>query len=81
MSSRAKLFKNGGSQAVRLPKSCRFPDGQRELTVRRAGRRVILEPADSWSDEFLSCLGAWDEPIERPPARRIGTRRDPFGGR
>jgi antitoxin VapB len=78
MASRAKLFNNGGSQAVRLPKSCRFPHDQREVAVRRSGRKVILEPVDEWSDEFLACLGAWEEPIERPPNRPIGSRRDPF---
>ena len=31
MSTRAKVFQNGGSQAVRLPKACRFPDGAGEV--------------------------------------------------
>jgi len=79
MGARAKLFNNGGSQAVRLPKSYRFPDDQREVAVRRSGRKIILEPADEWPDEFLACLGAWNDEIERPPAGRIGSRRDPFG--
>ncbi len=39
---RAKLFKHGGSQAVRLPKAFRF-EGT-EVTVRREGDAVILEP-------------------------------------
>ena len=42
MAERAKIFKNGGSQAVRLPKSCRFPEGQREVLVSRVGKNVIL---------------------------------------
>ena len=29
------------------------------------GRRVILEPADEWSEEFRGCLGAWHEEIPR----------------
>lgn len=72
--ARAKLFKNGGSQAVRLPKECRFPDGEREVTVHREGRRVVLEPADEWPASFRACLGVWSEPIERPS----GSPRDPF---
>ncbi len=32
--TRAKLFQNGGSQAVRLPKDCRF-ESQGEVSVRR----------------------------------------------
>lgn len=78
MAQRAKIFTNGGSQAVRLPKSCRFPDDQREVLVRRVGRRVILEPADEWSSEFLGTLGAWEEEIERPPAKAISKKKDPF---
>jgi antitoxin VapB len=38
----AKLFQHGGSQAVRLPKAFRF-EGT-EVTVRRDGDAVILEP-------------------------------------
>jgi virulence-associated protein VagC len=78
MKTRAKLFQNGGSQAVRLPKSCRFPDTQQEVIVCREGRRVILEPADEWPPEFVKALGAWKEHIERPPARRLSKLRDPF---
>ena len=35
--ARAKLFQNGGSQAVRLPKECRFADLQREGKIRWVG--------------------------------------------
>jgi len=63
---RAKLFQNGGSQAVRLPRSCRFPDADKEVVVRKEGSRIILEPVDSWSAAFKACLGRWSSPIERP---------------
>ena len=43
--ARAKLFQHGGSQAVRLPKAFRF-DGA-EVTVRREGAAVILEPIEN----------------------------------
>jgi antitoxin VapB len=76
MEQRAKLFINGGSQAVRLPKSCRFPEPLVEVTARREGRAVILEPADVWPDEFRACLGAWSEAIERP--KQHTKQRDPF---
>jgi len=78
LAGRAKIFTNGGSQAVRLPKSVRFPDDQREVLVRRVGRRVILEPADEWTPEFLETLGAWKEPIERPKSRPVSKKKDPF---
>lgn len=78
MSMRAKLFHNGGSQAVRLPKECRFPEDQREVVVRQEGRRVILEPAEEWSEEFLACLGAWSGDIPRPPQNPAADLEDPF---
>jgi antitoxin VapB len=78
MTNRAKIFQNGGSQAVRLPKTCRFPNGQREVIARRVGKKVILEPADEWSPEFLEVLGSMSEEIERPPQRKITEMKDPF---
>jgi len=38
----AKLFKHGGSQAVRLPKAFRFPGT--EVLMERRGDAVILRP-------------------------------------
>jgi len=78
MAERAKLFKNGGSQAVRLPKDCRFPETQREVVVRKVGHRVVLEPVDAWPSEFLACIGAWRDDIPRPPPDSIRDIKDPF---
>ena len=75
--TRAKLFQNGGSQAVRLPKACRFVS-QREVLVRREGRRVILEPADEWSTQFRACLGAVSDEIPRPKQAKLAQLRNPF---
>jgi virulence-associated protein VagC len=77
MAVRAKVIQNGGSQAVRLPEACRFV-AQREVLVRREGRRVILEPADEWSSDFRSCLGAVSEEIPRPKQVAITRPRNPF---
>lgn len=74
---KAKLFQNGGSQAIRLPKECRFAT-EREVLVRKEGRRVILEAADEWPDEFRACLGSWQEKIPRPKQRNIRNLRDLF---
>ena len=41
-SNRAKLFMHGGSQAVRLPKQFRFAG--KEVSIRRSGDGVVLEP-------------------------------------
>ena len=75
--TRAKLFQNGGSQAVRLPKACRFI-AQREVLVRSEGRRVILEPADEWSTEFRACLGSVSEAIPRPKQAKLARLPNPF---
>jgi antitoxin VapB len=61
MVGRAKLFKSGGSQAVRLPKGYRF-DGQDEVVIYRVGSRVILEPKRrEWSREFLELAGSTED--------------------
>ena len=47
----AKVFMNGRSQAVRLPKECRFDCN--EVFVEKQGERVILSPrAPGWDDFF-----------------------------
>ncbi len=43
-----KLFKNGRSQAVRLPKEFRF-EGKKEVSIRREGKAVVLEPVEEFS--------------------------------
>jgi antitoxin VapB len=78
MATRAKIFQNGGSQAVRLPKSCRFSDDLQEVLVHRVGRKVILEPPNDWPKDFLKCLGGWHEDIERPASQSVTKLRDPF---
>lgn len=42
----AKIFQNGQSQAVRLPKEFRFKG--KEVFIKRLGNAVILLPADDW---------------------------------
>jgi len=70
VSDRAKLFRTGGSQALRLPKKFRF-DGQTEVLIRREGKRVVLESAKrGWSRRFIELAGSAKEfpyPPE-PPA-------------
>lgn len=48
----AKVFKNGQSQAVRLPKEFRFDDN--EVFIKKTGNIVQLIPRDSWSSLFGS---------------------------
>lgn len=59
----AKLFRNGDSQAVRLPKEFRFEGS--EVWIKKAGDAVVLLPKagtlagllaslDKFSDDFMS---------------------------
>jgi len=52
MESTAKVFKNGRSQAVRLPRAFRFKGN--EVKIRKEGDKVILEPLarDHWPKNF-----------------------------
>lgn len=54
MAQFAKLFKNGSSQAVRLPREFRF-EGDK-VRIRRAGNSVILEPVVEDVDAWLTAL-------------------------
>ena len=64
----AKLFKNGRSQAVRLPKEFRLPGA--EVLIRREGNEVILTAMEGTVGEALEEF--WKEHpeglgFERPP--------------
>ena len=77
MSKTAKLFRNGRSQAVRLPREFRF-EGD-EVLIRQVGNGVLLEPKltdvrqwfgklDQFKSEFMK-KGNRKQPA--PPRREI----------
>jgi len=54
MTAVAKLFKNGQSQAVRLPKEFRF-ENQEEIFIKKVGDAVLLMPKNDktiWNNMF-----------------------------
>ena len=55
----AKIFKNGRSQAVRLPKECRF--NTEEVAVNRVGDIVMLIPMDNKWDSFIQAIDMFTE--------------------
>ena len=55
----AKLFKNGQSQAVRLPKEFRF-EGD-EVFVRKLGNTVVLIPMDDPWRTLIESLNEFSE--------------------
>lgn len=54
----AKLFQNGRSQAVRLPKEYRF-EGE-EVIIKRVGDGVLLLPRNNGWKNLLSSLEKFD---------------------
>jgi len=67
MSQYAKLFQNGSSQAVRLPREFRFKGDK--VRIRREGRSVVLEPVmddpEAWLAELRSVASDPDFMKER----------------
>ncbi|MDQ6982483.1 MAG: type II toxin-antitoxin system VapB family antitoxin [Mariprofundus sp.] len=55
----AKIFQNGRSQAVRLPKEFRF-DGN-EVFVHKVGNAVVLLPVQHSWDTLFESLGQFSE--------------------
>ncbi|MCM1327916.1 MAG: type II toxin-antitoxin system VapB family antitoxin [Ruminococcus sp.] len=55
----AKLFLNGGSQAVRLPKEFRF--GGNEVYAQKVGETVILVPKDKAWETFIEGINGFTE--------------------
>ena len=56
---KAKLFKNGESQAVRLPKQFRFEGS--EVYIKKEGSKVILLPVDDTIDQLWATLDNFSE--------------------
>ena len=55
----AKLFKNGDSQAVRLPREFRFAGS--EVLIKRNGDAVVLLPKTKSWDTLLSSLDQFSD--------------------
>ncbi len=74
---KAKLFANGRSQAVRLPKEFRFAGT--EVFIERRGDEVVLTPADAdnrWARFHAAVGSAPDFPADR--AQGAPERRKPL---
>lgn len=55
----ARLFRNGQSQAVRLPKEFRF-DGE-QVWIKRVGNAVVLLPYDQPWQILIDSLGQFSD--------------------
>jgi len=70
MTAVAKIFKNGRSQAIRLPKDFRLPG--RVASVSHLGNAVLLQPmSETWLDVYnaMSELKTFMEDREDSPAQ------------
>ena len=67
----AKLFQNGRSQTVRLPKAFRF-EGVSEVRIERDGDRVVLSPASRPSIEgLIAALDEFDRENPMPEREQV----------
>ena len=55
----AKVFKNGGSQVIRLPKECRISSD--EVMVNKIGDIVILLPKQNKWDSFMRAVDLFSD--------------------
>lgn len=55
----AKVFENGRSQAVRLPKECRFTSD--EVMVNKIGDIVLLFPRTNKWDSFMKAVDLFSD--------------------
>jgi antitoxin VapB len=74
----AKLFRNGESQAVRLPKEFRFAG--KEVFIKRVGNAVVLLPkAKSW-DTLIESLAKFPADFMNDRAQPAeADSREPLG--
>lgn len=57
----AKVFENGRSQAVRLPKKYRF--NVEEVVVQQVGEAVILVPKEALWETFMDGVNSFSDDI------------------
>ncbi|MFH0921274.1 MAG: type II toxin-antitoxin system VapB family antitoxin [Fibrobacterota bacterium] len=72
----AKLFQNGRSQAVRLPREYRFNTADDEVVIRKIGKALVLVSKSELKNGFLGSFAKFpdDFDVERnvkPPKRDI----------
>ena len=74
----AKLFRNGRSQAVRLPKEYRF-EGDR-VRIRRVDQGVLLEPVIPDVSEWFDVLDRFNSEafMVKPRKQPVTPRREIF---
>jgi antitoxin VapB len=79
MLNTAKVFTNGNSQAIRLPKAYRVNVGEMWISKNEVTGEITLTPKDN--DERPSKFNLLFKMIEKTPLRKIFFRREMMRGR
>ena len=78
MTKTAKLFTNGGSQAIRLPKEFRFPG--KEVRIRKTKNGISITPIDDEKEKrrqaFIALAGSCPDFPDIPPHTAPDIPRD-----
>jgi antitoxin VapB len=72
----AKLFRNGQSQAVRLPKEFRFEDDY--VFIKKSGNAVVLIPAKNSWDSLLGSLDMFSADFMTDRRQPTAQKREPL---
>jgi antitoxin VapB len=72
----AKLFRNGQSQAVRLPKEFRFDDDY--VFIKKSGNAVVLIPAKNSWDSLLGSLDKFSADFMTERRQPTAQKREPL---
>ena len=54
-----RLFKNGNSQAVRIPAELAFPNSDMELVIERVGEELRIRPAQRRMGNVMKALSSF----------------------
>ena len=68
----AKVFRNGRSQAIRLPKEFRFQTDT--VLVHRQGSAVVVEPAHEWPEGYVESFAGLAEDFTWPAQGKVAER-------
>jgi len=73
MTAMAKVFKNGGSQAIRLPKEFRLDTD--EVCIKKIGDAIIIYPKSKAWDLMRSAYGSAPDFPERDQPKKVEKRK------
>ncbi|MDO4979089.1 MAG: type II toxin-antitoxin system VapB family antitoxin [Candidatus Saccharibacteria bacterium] len=73
---KAKIFQNGRSQAVRLPKEFSFKDNTKEVYIDKIGDVITLRTKKPDWDDFLEALDTFPKDGFKGDWRKQGIKKE-----